>query len=104
MARWFINAISAGKGRSAVDSESRRASSKASDARRRFDYAKRERDLDKKLSYLAEGLSSLAASLEHVSNTTPPIANVAFASSLLAKDLGNALEEQTKDIVKELKS
>ena len=53
--------------------------------------------------YLAEGLSSLAAALEHVSNTTPPIANVAFASSLLAKDLGNALEEQTENIVKKLK-
>jgi len=104
MARWFINAVSAGKGRSTVDSESRRASSKASDARRQFDRAERERDIDKKLNYLADGLSSLAEAIEHVSNTTPPIANVAFASSLLAKDLGSALEEQTNDIVTELKS
>ena len=103
MPRWFGNAVAAGVGRSTVDRESSRASSKASDARRRFDYAKRERDLDKKLSYLAEGLSSLAEAIEHVSNTTPPIANVAFASSLLAEDLGSALEEQTENIVEKLK-
>lgn len=104
MARWFINAFAAGKGRSTVDSESRRASNKASDARRQFDRAERERDLDKKLNYLADGLSSLAEAVEHVSNTTPPIANVAFASSLLAKDLGPALEEQTQNIVESLKT
>ena len=103
MLRWLVRASVAGSANSDVRSESDRASRKASDAKRQFDYAKRERDLDKKLSYLAEGLSSLAAALEHVSNTTPPIANVAFASSLLAKDLGNALEEQTENIVKKLK-
>ena len=60
--------------------------------------------VNKKLNYLADGLSSLAEAVEHVSNTTPPIANVAFASSLLAKDLGNALEEQTQNIVESLKT
>ena len=60
----MVNAISAG-GSSTVDSESRRASSKASDARRQFDRAERERDLDRKLNYLADGLSSLAEAVEY---------------------------------------
>ena len=101
--RLFLNAGSAGVGRSKVEKESDRSSRKANDAKRRFDYAKRERDLDKKLTYLAEGLSYLAESVEHASNTTPPLAGIALASSLLAKDLGGALEEQTEDIVKKLK-
>ena len=65
--RWFLNAASAGVGRSKVENESDRSSRKANDAKRRFDYAKRERDLDKKLTYLAEGLSYLAESVEHAS-------------------------------------
>jgi GMP synthase-like glutamine amidotransferase len=48
-------------------------------------------------------LSYLAESVEHASNTTPPLAGIALASSLLAKDLGGALEEQTEDIIEKLK-
>ena len=44
--RWFSNAIAAGVGKGTVKSESDRSSRKASDAKRRFDYAKREKDLD----------------------------------------------------------
>ena len=63
----------------------------------------REKDLDKKMTYLAEGMSSLAESINHVSNTTVPLAKVAFAASLLVENVQDNLDEQTKDIVKQLK-
>ena len=63
----------------------------------------REKDLDKKMTYLAEGMSYLAESVEHVSNTTVPLAKVAFAASLLVENVQDNLDEQTKDIVKQLK-
>ena len=48
-------------------------------------------------------ISNLAQSLEHVSNTTVPLAKVAFAASLLAESIQDNLDEQTKDIVEKLK-
>ena len=63
----------------------------------------REKDLDKKMTYLAEGMAYLAESVEHVSNTTVPLAKVAFAASLLVENVQDNLDEQTKDIVKQLK-
>ncbi|MEL0238967.1 MAG: hypothetical protein VW946_05845 [Gammaproteobacteria bacterium] len=104
MARWFGKAIAAGVGKSKVDNESSRATWKANEAKRQFYYAKREKNIDKKIAYMAEGMSCLAEAVDHVSNTTVPIANVAFASSLLAKDLESALKEQTQDIIKQLNS
>ena len=52
---------------------------------------------------MAEGMSNLAQSIEHVSNTTVPLAKVAFAASLLAESIQDNLDEQTKDIVSKLK-
>ena len=93
----------AGSANSDVKSESNRASRKANDAKRQFDYAKRERDIEKKLAYIAEGMSNLAQSVEHVSNTTVPLARVAFTASLLAESIQDNLDNQTKDIVKQIK-
>jgi len=45
----------------------------------------------------------LAESVEHVSNTTVPLAKVAFAASLLVENVQDNLDEQTKDIVEQLK-
>ena len=103
MLRWLVRASVAGSANSDVKNQSSKASRKASDAKRQFDYAKRERDLEKKMSYMAEGMANLAQSLEHVSNTTVPLAKVAFAASLLAESIQDNLDEQTKDIVEKLK-
>ena len=65
---------------------------------------KEERDMDKKLAYMAEGMSNLAESIEHVSNSTVPLARVAFAASLLAESIQDNLDNQTKDIVQQIKS
>ena len=73
------------------------------EAKRQFDYAKREREIEKKLAYIAEGMSNLSQSVEHVSNTTVPLAKVAFAASLLAESIQDNLDNQTKDIVKQIK-
>ena len=62
------------------------------------------RDLEKKMTYLAEGMSNLAESVNHVSNTTVPLAKVAFAASLLVENVQDNLDEQTKDIVRQLKN
>ena len=49
MLRWLVRSTVAGSANSDVKSESGRASRKANDAKRQFDYAKREKDLDKKI-------------------------------------------------------
>lgn len=103
MLRWLVRSTIAGSANSDVKSESDRASRKANDAKRQFDYAKRERDTDKKIAYLVEGMSYLAESVNHVSNTTVPLAKVAFAASLLAESIQDNLDEQTKEIVDKLK-
>jgi len=56
------------------------------------------------LAYMAEGMSNLAESIEHVSNSTVPLARVAFAASLLAESIQDNLDNQTKDIVQQIKS
>jgi hypothetical protein len=104
MLRWLVRSTIAGSANSDVKSESDRASRKANDAKRQFDYAKRERDTDKKIAYLVEGMSYLAESVNHVSNTTVPLAKVAFAASLLVENVQDNLDEQTKDIVRQLKN
>ncbi len=103
MLRWLVRSTIAGSAIVAVKSESYSASRKANDANRQFDYAKRKRDLDKKMNYIAEGMSHLAESLSHVSNTAVPLAKVAFAASLLVENVQDNLNEQTKDIVDQLK-
>ena len=104
MLRWLVRSTIAGSANSDVKSESDRASRKANDAKRQFDSAKRERDTDKKIAYLVEGMSYLAESVNHVSNTTVPLAKVAFAASLLVENVQDNLDEQTKDIVRQLKN
>jgi uncharacterized phage infection (PIP) family protein YhgE len=104
MLRWLVRSTVAGSANSDVKSESVRASRKANDAKRQFDNAKRERDLDRKVTYLAEGMSHLAESVNHVSNTTVPLAKVAFAASLLVENVQDNLNEQTNDIVRQLKN
>ena len=104
MLRWLVRSTVAGSANSDVRSESDRASRKANEAKRQFDYAKRERDPDKKMTYLVEGMSYLAESVNHVSNTTVPLAKVAFAASLLVENVQDNLDEQTKDIVRQLKN
>jgi uncharacterized phage infection (PIP) family protein YhgE len=104
MLRWLVRSTIAGSANSDVKSESDRASRKANDAKRQFDNAKRERDLDRKVTYLAEGMSHLAESVNHVSNTTVPLAKVAFAASLLVENVQDNLNEQTNDIVRQLKN
>jgi hypothetical protein len=49
-------------------------------------------------------MSNLAESVNHVSNTTVPLAKVAFAASLLVENVQDNLDEQTKDIVRQLKN
>ena len=104
MLRWLVRSTIAGSANSDVKSESDRASRKANDAKGQFGYAKRERDTDKKIAYLVEGMSYLAESVNHVSNTTVPLAKVAFAASLLVENVQDNLNEQTNDIVRQLKN
>ena len=104
MLRWLVRSTVAGSANSDVRSESDKASRKANDAKRQFDYAKRERDPNKKMTYLVEGMSYLAESVNHVSNTTVPLAKVAFAASLLVENVQDNLNEQTNEIVRQLKN
>jgi len=55
MLRWAIRAIAANSYKKKAISESSRATRMANDAKRQFDRARRERDLDKKLEYMSEG-------------------------------------------------
>ena len=104
MLRWLVRSSVAASANSDVRSESDKASRKANEAKRQFDYAKRERDPDKKMTYLVEGMSNLAESINHVSNTTVPLAKVAFAASLLVENVQDNLNEQTNEIVRQLKN
>ena len=104
MLRWLVRSGVALAADSNVERESGKASRKASEAKRKFDYAKRERDMDKKMVYMAEGMSYLAESIDYVSNTTIPLAKVAVAASLMAESIQDNLDNQTKDIVQQLKS
>ncbi len=75
----------------------------ANDAKRQFDRARRERDLDRKLEYMSEGLSDLSEAVSYTSNAIEPLAEVSFVASLLVESIQNNLDEQTKDIVEKLK-
>ena len=103
MLRWAIRAIAANSYKKKAISESNRASRMANDAKRQFDYAKREKDIEKKLAYMSEGLSKLSESVAHTSNAIEPLAEVSFVASLLVESIQNNLDEQTEDIVKQLK-
>ena len=103
MLRWAIRAVAANRYKNKAISESNRASSKSNDAKRQFDYAKREKDIEKKLAYMSDGLSKLSESVAHTSNAIEPLAEVSFVASLLVESVQNNLDEQTEDIVKQIK-
>jgi hypothetical protein len=103
MLRWAIRAVAANSYRKKAISESSRASSKANDAKRKFGYAKREKDTNKKLDYMCEGLDNLAEAVSHSSNSIEPLAEVSFVASLLVESIQNNLDKQTEDIVSKLK-
>jgi len=103
MLRWAIRAVAANSYRKKAISESSRASIKANDAKRKFSYAKREKDTNKKLDYMCEGLDNLAEAVSHSSNSIEPLAEVSFVASLLVESIQNNLDKQTEDIVSKLK-
>lgn len=103
MLRWAIRAVAANKYKSKVLSESNRASKKSSDAMSSFKRANREKDLNKKLDYLSQGMSSLAEAVSHNSNAIEPLAEMSFVASLLVESIQKNLDEQTKDIVAQIK-
>ena len=103
MLRWAIRAVAANSYRKKAISESSRASSKANDAKRKFSYAKREKDTNKKLDFMCEGLDNLAEAVSHSSNSIEPLAEVSFVASLLVESIQNNLDKQTEDIVSKLK-
>lgn len=103
MLRWIIRATAASSYKNKVISESGRAESKAKNALSSFNRAERERDLDKKVSYLAEGMGYLAEAVSHNSNAIEPLAEMSFVASLLTESIQNNLDEQTADIVQKIK-
>ena len=103
MLRWAIRAVAANSYKNKAISESKSASSKANDAKRKVSYAKREKDTDKKLNYICEGLDSLSDAVSHSSNSIEPLAEVSFVASLLVESIQNNLDKQTDDIVSKLK-
>ena len=65
---------------------------------------KEKKILKKKLNYISEGMGSLCQAVSHTSNSVEPLAEMSFVASLLVESIQNNLDEQTKDIVKKLKS
>ena len=104
MLRWAIRAVAANSYKRKVISESNKASNKSSDAKRYFDNARREKDIEKKLNYMSEGLGNLCQAVSHTSNSVEPLAEMSFVASLLVESIQNNLDEQTKDIVTKLKT
>ena len=104
MLRWAIRAVAANGYKRKAISESNKATSKSNDAKRYFDFFKREKDIEKKLNYISEGMGSLCQAVSHTSNSVEPLAEMSFVASLLVESIQNNLDEQTKDIVKKLKS
>ncbi len=96
--RWVLRSGAANSYKNKCQSESSAASSSAKDAIRKFDYAKRERDSTKQMTYMAEGLTELAKAVERTSNTVEPLAQMALIAALLSESIDNGLEAQTKEI------
>ena len=103
MLRWLLRTGASITKKNKCQSESDAASRSAKDAKRKFDYAKRERDTTKQLIYLAEGLSELASAIERSSNTMQPLAELAVLSALLTESIEDGLNQQTEDIISKLK-
>ena len=103
MLRWAIRAVAAASYKRKAISESDRASMTSSDAKRQFDRARREIDNSKRQEYICQGLSDLSEAVSHTSNAIEPLAQVSFVASLLVESVQDNLDEQTKDIVAQLK-
>tara|TARA_B100000900_G_C20409267_1_gene646120 strand:+ start:11 stop:322 length:312 start_codon:yes stop_codon:yes gene_type:complete len=103
MLRWAIRAVAAAGYKKKALSASSRASRKASDAKRQFDRARRERDSERRHEYMCQGLSELSESVSYTSDAIEPLAEMSFVASLLVESIQNNLDEQTEDIVKQLK-
>ena len=69
MLRWLIRTGASVSKKNKCISASDASSRAAKEAVRKFDYAKRERDMQKQINYLAEGMSKLAEAVEKKSNT-----------------------------------
>ena len=103
MLRWAIRAVAANSYKNKAISASKKASSNANDAKRLFNYAKREKDIEKKLNYMCDGLDSLADAVSYSSDSIEPLAEVSFVAYLLVESIQNNLDKQTEDIVNKLK-
>ena len=103
MLRWAIRAVAANSYKNKAVSASSKASSRANEAKKKFGYAKREKDINKKLNYMCEGLDSLADAVSYSSDAIEPLAEVSFVASLLVESIQNNLDKQTDDIVSKLK-
>ena len=103
MLRWAIRAVAANSYKNKAISASSIARSRANEAKKKFGYAKREKDINKKLDYMCEGLDSLADAVSYSSDAIEPLAEVSFVASLLVESIQNNLDKQTDDIVSKLK-
>jgi hypothetical protein len=52
---------------------------------------------------MCQGLSDLSEAVSYTSNAIEPLAEMSFVASLLVESVGEALDEQTKEIVEQLK-
>ena len=52
---------------------------------------------------MCQGLSELCESVSYTSDAIEPLAEMSFVASLLVESIQNNLDEQTEDIVKQLK-
>ena len=103
MIRWLVRATAAAGYKKKALSASDKASRKSRDAKQQFERAKRERDEKRRHEYMCQGLSDLSEAVSYTSDAIEPLAEMSFVASLLVESVGEALDEQTKDIVKQLK-
>ena len=103
MIRWLVRAAAAAGYKKKALSASNKASNKSKDAKQQFDRARRERDEKRRHEYMCQGLSDLSEAVSYTSNAIEPLAEMSFVASLLVESVGEALDEQTKEIVEQLK-
>tara|TARA_Y100000589_G_scaffold101398_1_gene95627 strand:- start:2288 stop:2599 length:312 start_codon:yes stop_codon:yes gene_type:complete len=103
MIRWLARATASAAFKNKALTASNKASKKSRDAKQQFDRARRERDEKRRREYMYQGLSDLSEAVSYTSNAIEPLAEMSLVASLLAESVGKALDEQTKDIVKQLK-
>tara|TARA_B100001996_G_scaffold361380_1_gene328083 strand:+ start:341 stop:658 length:318 start_codon:yes stop_codon:yes gene_type:complete len=102
--RWLIRTGASFSKKNKCVAESNAASRAAKDARRQFDYAKREKDTQKAIHYLAEGMNKIADAVERSSNSIEPLAELAVWAAALTESIEEGMDAQTQEIVKQLKN